>query len=679
MKITHTTSGLPYHLKPGTQLEVERTNLFFNEFGEQTLPVELPDTDRNRQLTGYLDLIGNKKKPSARISATIQDGEYFMSCRQAILSVQRKESISTSFYINEGSFLSRISKTSLTEVFADETISGVKTVKEGIDFCKSLFANTNPQFAIFPVIVDFDNARRYINRFEYMDTSGNISSAQNAKVGLYNEYTRSEKVNDNDIYLDPGYYITPFLRADYLLRRILSHFGYTLTNNFFSTTVPFKDMVFLNNTMDSLVNGTILLSHLVPDCMCSTILNVYRKKFCCEFIPDEVRKTITIELFNDAVSVPPTCDLSDCLTSYPVIDFPEYQQLKLSSESCIEDGDQYDSVAELKSKYPEAWFDNSNSAYYHTGYSSRGVLVEKIGAATIPYYAGGNLKAKEVKCPDASFSILPSLIVRSSGGRPQPKAYSEWSPYIGEGRSLNSTLILSSTTLSEEIATSEEESTASNKEQSPMLAFLLFQKEGYCIGTNTNYRGTTRLWNYTLLYNGPDGIFERFYRKYDNMLRNSLHPIKAKLLLSGAQKMNLPAHRKVIIQGQELLINKLKYYLGGKNEPVESELMTTHLYEPVSTAIPEADRLPDNSISKWYITAEYTEISEAEYNAIPNKGSLPAIYPPPPTAEQIKNGGTYYKRAYCYKFIHRITGKPGFRKVDWALQTTPPDSSSRPK
>lgn len=54
-------------------------------------------------------------------------------------------------------------------------------------------------------------------------------------------------------------------------------------------------MVFTNNTADALVNGTILLAHLVPDCLCSTLLEVFRKKFCCEFVPDEVAKTVRIE------------------------------------------------------------------------------------------------------------------------------------------------------------------------------------------------------------------------------------------------------------------------------------------------------------------------------------------------------------------------------------------------
>ena len=48
MKIINTASGLAYQLTSGTQLKVERPNLFFNEYGEQTFPLDLPDTDLNR-------------------------------------------------------------------------------------------------------------------------------------------------------------------------------------------------------------------------------------------------------------------------------------------------------------------------------------------------------------------------------------------------------------------------------------------------------------------------------------------------------------------------------------------------------------------------------------------------------------------------------------------------------
>ena len=39
MKITNVDKGKAYHLSSDTMLQVERPNLFFNEYGEQTNPV----------------------------------------------------------------------------------------------------------------------------------------------------------------------------------------------------------------------------------------------------------------------------------------------------------------------------------------------------------------------------------------------------------------------------------------------------------------------------------------------------------------------------------------------------------------------------------------------------------------------------------------------------------------
>ena len=125
MKIINTQSGKAYQLTPGTQIEIERSNLFFNEWGEQSLPVDLPDTDTNRALCGYPDMLGNKQRPRADIECSIQDGDYYQPARQAILGARRKESITTSFYINEGSFLAKVDDALLSEVFGDETVPGV--------------------------------------------------------------------------------------------------------------------------------------------------------------------------------------------------------------------------------------------------------------------------------------------------------------------------------------------------------------------------------------------------------------------------------------------------------------------------------------------------------------------------------------------------------------------------
>lgn len=126
-----------------------------------------------------------------------------------------------------------------------------------------------------------------------------------------------------------------------------------------------------------------------------------------------------------------------------------------------------------------------------------------------------------------------------------------------------------------------------------MLAFTYFDT----ITHGTNHTADGR-WEYSLLYNGEHGIYERFYRDMDNLLRNSLHPVKADLLLSSTQKMNIKSHSKVYLCGQELLINKLVYSIGGKDEPKESEFFTTLLHTPVKVAPPESQRfLPNQNTS----------------------------------------------------------------------------------
>lgn len=69
-------------------------------------------------------------------------------------------------------------------------------------------------------------------------------------------------------------------------------------------------MVFINTCADTLVNGSIKITDLLPDCSCDVILEVFRKKFMCEFVPDEVRRTVQVKLFKDCLNEEPTTDLS---------------------------------------------------------------------------------------------------------------------------------------------------------------------------------------------------------------------------------------------------------------------------------------------------------------------------------------------------------------------------------
>lgn len=697
MKITHTPSGKAYQLTPGTQLEIDRTNPFFNEWGEQTLPVTLPDTDVNRQLIGFPDQIANRKKLPSRINVTIEDGDYYMNCRQAILGSTRKKGITTTFYINEGSFYEKIKEVTLKSIFGEETIPGITTVQHGINFCKRMLTISHPEYAIFPIQVDGDDGqRKWINRVEWMNSDGEHifpirKLPSNLTLGLYNQFARQEKVSDNTIRLDPGYYISPFIRAGYLLRRVFNYFGYQLQDNLFNT-YPFSDMVFINNVMDTLVNGDIRISHLVPDCMCTTFLEAFRKKFHCEFIPDEIHKTVTIKFFKDTVKAHPTIDLTNSLTSELEINYPgTYKQLQLTSDKIITDTGSFDSIFDLLAKYPTAYFNPIDGAYYRTGFIQTRKITEKISSSALPYYTGGNLGTEEIKCPDAIYPLIPeaydeALKTTDASGRPGTskvkKRTSIYLPYIGKSQALNSTLNIPTKEEDEDEKDQTSEKTENN-EQSPMFAYAyMWTSGGFYLGTNTNYSlDNTRLSDYSLCYNGPDGIFEKFYRTYDDLLRNSLHEVRAELLLSQTLKRTIPAHEKIILKGQELFFNKFKYQIGGKNQPVQSELYTTYLYEPVQHAPDESKRFAEQPY-KWIAKIEQNHITEEEYNNSPVIGdTLPAIYPPPPTEAQYKAGGKYHSRFLAEKMEVRpeLGGGYLYYNNEYYLVPAEKDASEDPR
>ena len=70
MKITH-PSGQPYDLDIDTKLEMTRYNPFFNEKGEQSIPISLPASDHNLALLKHPEITAGRSKIARRLDAQI--------------------------------------------------------------------------------------------------------------------------------------------------------------------------------------------------------------------------------------------------------------------------------------------------------------------------------------------------------------------------------------------------------------------------------------------------------------------------------------------------------------------------------------------------------------------------------------------------------------------------------
>jgi hypothetical protein len=648
MKIFH-ASGEEYDLTPGVTLEIERTNPFFNNYGERSLPMTLPPTEKNRRLTDFPDDLAGLKKVSQRIDATIQHNTFFSRCRQAILTGSKRVGIETSFYFNTGAFYEKIKDVSLSTIFENKIIP-FASVDDAISFCQNLYVTHDERLACFPVYLEDAT----LNELFVSRANNGISS----HPPLLNATPQTISVDGSSIYLDAGYYITPFIRANHLLEELFLYFGYTLSGNFFKKTEPFRSMVFLNNNIDTIMKGEIRYNQIVPNCMVSTMLNTYRYLYNCEFIPDEVTKTIYIRFFDEILKEKEVPDISRYVVEDPILEHPaNFRQLQLKANYISGEknqvgrnsrpirtryyeleavSDSFNTIFELLKKYPDAEFDSVTGTFLRNGFRGRTSVTQIVGDIICDYYAGGILETIE-KRADCLIGKVKSY------SYPRNVNAGTVIPYIGSGRALNSKIIMDNAIENENEGLSTEVDT--NEEELPIIpCFVGRHSSGFMdFGTFLNYDyDGNKLWDYTLSFNGQDGLFERFWRSFDNLLRNSLIKVPVKLLLDDATKFSLTEYKKVSIQGEELLPDCIKYPVD-KYEVAESTFYTTRQREPLSTAILESARIPVSSKYKWVVKWQISDNSKTQFNL---KDEPTTIFYNPPTSEQYNKGGKFHVRTY---------------------------------
>lgn len=635
--------GELFDLSPDTLIEIERTNPFFIEWGEQSLPLSLPPTDKNKRLLGQIQNIASRGR-AEKVEVYLHEQVFNMKAQMVLLSYNDKDGFECSLLLNEGSLNNRVQDLDIADVFGDETLKFV-SVNACVDFLRTLMKTDNERFAIFCIAALPEDK----GRFRYL----NLVDKKQAD-GYYDFTNRNETVEtsgDKTINIPAGCYISPFVKLNYLLKRIFGYLGYTYEPGFLGS-VPFSNMVVLNNTADTIVKGSIKMTDILPDCSVGTLLDVLRKKFCMEFAVDDVKRVVSVVLFNEIVDSLSSKDLTNVLVGKPSITYPEsYKQLKLHTnyvqhvlsspsslgENITIEADQSDYVS-LKNLYPDALFDRNSGTIYRLGIKGHKAVIEGIGTMATDYYTGGSLAAEEITCDEC----MPGMICsKTSVG----VTFWQPTPVVEKFRFLYTKVIMDSE--KENVGDTQEDEgkmDVSDTDELPvMLAFAGRMTGMECdLGTTSNYCYDSKLWDYTLFWNGPDGLFEKFWRKRDDLLRNSLHKISAELLLSEADKMQLSSTGKITILGQDLIPETIRYVVGEKNLST-SDFYTISKHEPRSSA-PE-QTWPKVSEYCWWLRFE----TNPNRRYIEYKSEPETIYYAPPTSAEYAAGGKYHQVVYNVK------------------------------
>lgn len=640
MKIQDHNTGQSYQLSPDTTLQIERTNAFFSDFGEQSLSVELPDTPLNRKLTGNPGELANSIRPNGDTShelVDIDDGDYHVRARRCVLSAQQGKNINMSFLLEQSAFYTKIGDKQLINIFGVEKVPDVTSVDEAIAWLKSLATHDDPNFDIFPVAMTLTDTRTpnlgyrlmnvigHYNRLykEFWPDSYTPDSVLSSRIWLNDG--QGEVYNfTNDVTLNQqkGYYMTPFIRVIYVLKRVIESLGYTLYYN--ESDPVISKMVFINNTIDSIVSGEgILLQDLVPDCTVSDLLNLFRYKFNMEFICNEIEKKITMLSFNSLLESAAE-DITPYIASVPEIEYSENRKRTYLVPTAALSGDAAPSVIETLQKYVCPKWDVVRGGWVMEGKRGTYPVTEFILDGNAGYNSGeiDGFEQSEYKSPDKVPSFV--LLNPSEGSSGNYDYRNSWVfPYIGEERALHSKLS----------DTGDEDAAIQERPTCDIMIMLPYSSAG------SYPRGRLTAYDYvkyfesgfiipltdqgSLCYHGNDGLFEKYWRHRDDIARNSLNKVKIKLNLTDSFKKTLSLYQRFLIHNSPLLIESLNIVLGQPGSLAESTLYTIAPQLPISSA-PHAEDYVQSDY-RWQLVREFTEVNH--YVEITNNRIFPTELP----------------------------------------------------
>lgn len=645
MKITH-PSGQHYDLPADFRLEMSRTNPFFHKRGEQSLPCSLPPSRKNMELLNQPANIANSKKIESRLDVTIESGSFFLKARQAILNAKRNQPISTSFYLNEGAFYERIKNLTLVDVFNDKHIQ-FSNVDDAIDFTFSLMSQKDERLSCFEVHSD----GRILNQVDW----AHASSFRHA-------INRTETIDEKEVFIPRGMFITPFVKVRHVLSEVASYLGYSLGASFMDNA-PFADMVFLNSNTDTILSGSIEYVDIIPDLSVEEFFDVLRK-FNCEIVPDDSKKKLRLILFNDLLSYSKE-DITNQLTGDLLVTYHNsYKQLRLTSnilnipesDEYVKEGfgfeanhnNEFTTISDIARMYPMARVSETDDSIIRIGYKGERELIERVGSLHCNYFSGDIMDEEEKSFPDTIFEVTKSVHLTQDGeGGPVTGWNYTLIPYVGQNRSLRTKLVFE--TEDEVTGETTDVKSSNNQKLTAMLCFYYYSPNlGFNVGTVHNYDlDGQKLWDNTLAYNGVDGIYEKFWRAYDDLLRNALLEVRGDFLLTESQKNMLSSHRAIMLDSQVLIPSEIKY-IPGENIPRECSFLTTKLQKPISRA-KTIDEYFINSAYKWSLKIQRSftnTLPPGTFEIIIYKSEPVAYFPNNPTPDQYNAGGQYFQMEY---------------------------------
>lgn len=583
-------------------ITIEQSSPAFSHEGTQSLPIELPISDRNITTLDKPIRFGRVDRFVRKLDAKIVAGVFQKDGQLVIDSVGSSSGITGAIMLNESDLYSKIKdvdlKTIFSEIIRGDFASNTNPVTDWYNHIyKCMKGEVSDDFTAFPVATDFNEETGYfiLNRPDY-------TSALDPWKLIWE--SRNITTEEESMIYPAGYGITPFIWLWRAIELIFAHFGYTVRNSVFYTDTLLKKVVLINNTADSICKGSLNYSDLVPDVSVSEFLKFLENKFLTHAYIYPESRAVDFVTLESIIGMQPDLDITSRIDGDAKFYFGETKGVKLSSNTDLDGAAPaaqtifdlakiYNTVIEVNEADWQAY---NWEALGISTYTPTMILRKATGQFYSIYFRRYNGPTKFNRLGSNYFSFaqpsvtnyqeyeaadyIPPIVEVVLGLTADDKQAVIFCPSVGKSSRRNIKLTSES---SESPAPSEQKiiiAYAAGKANT--LALPAVEQLGTVIRkariAPKYYLGTTQKRdNAGIAWATHDltttDLYKRFFSSWNNVLKNSNTEVECKVDYRDKELMSLKLDVPKVLLGQKVLIKNFSYSVGTSIKHIMSRFL----------------------------------------------------------------------------------------------------------
>lgn len=585
--------GEALDLPEGFSMAVEDTNPIFNDQGSQSIPATIPPTRRNNRLTGHPGRVDNSDNPNdPERTCIIENGAYQRRGTLNYTSANSRDGITFNVGFDNSTAYEKWKNKKLTELSTLPTWEHSSLSALLYDL-NAIYHNANPKtnpLAVFPIVTAIDKEgwlEGYTGsvidpeKIEVLNM-WTRTAMQYKELRSISTVTRTIDGKVTEVSVPENYGFTPFVRVWRVLELIFSDLGMTIAANPFKTDTDLSRLVVLNNCADSCCQKDVKYFDLMPDVTVEAFMAALWARFGLVYYVDFSTCRVTLAFIGEIINKSVQMDLSGIITEPPVVNYDKGKYVKLSASTSIDCAEpETERFEDFFKKFDSSEIGDSNvvnsgniqfTFHRKTAVWSRYDTINKKrkdGSTSFfnwdPKTPG--VEAEEITSDDEFVPLAHIQIRKTAYG-----TYGDFAddvPFYLKGMRHNHSYIKGS-----------DGPEGGDTPLAFMFAFTGIEAsydstEGrFASVTGDTFKNGTQHTT-SLLFQYKGGLFDKYWRQYDEILRHGARTIEIKGRLKLQEVQQLDMFRPVMFRGVRCLIDTVNYSLpGGREVAVEIKLRT---------------------------------------------------------------------------------------------------------